>query len=132
MVDGYLAIAAGAAEVRDDDSTFDRDLRWFTLEPYVRLGASHYLALRYSEIGTYDAREGYHFDGKTFAGGNGAFGYDVRRFQRLGLGWGWNPNPRVRAKFELGRDWFDLIDSSQLDPENSDRTFAGVEIAVRI
>jgi len=91
---------------------------------------SWYTIIRYSEIGTYDGSAGHHFDGKTFAGGNAAFGFDTRRFQRLSIGLGWTPNLRVRVKFEVARDRFELIDVSTLIPDNGNRGFAGFEVAV--
>lgn len=126
----YLALSLGSAKANDSDPIFDRDFRWFSIEPSVKLNQDWYATLRYSEIGTYDSNEGYHFDGKTFAGGNAAFGYDTKRFQRTSIGVGWAPNPHVRAKFEIAKDRFELIDVSPLTPSNGDRGFAGLEIAV--
>ncbi len=126
----FLAFSLGSAEADDNDPIFDRDFRWFSIEPYLQLNNSWYVLLRYSEIGTYDSSAGYHFDGKTFAGGNSAFGYDTQRFRRMSAGLGWTPNPHVRAKFEIARDWFELIDVSPFTPRNKDRSFAGFEIAV--
>lgn len=131
-VNGYVALSAGRAEIDDKDPQFDRDFRWFAVEPLVTLGDQYYVVARYSEIGTYDDDEGYHFDGKTFAGGNTAFGYDTQRLRRLGLGFGWTPNPRLKAKVEIGKDWFDVIDASVLETNNSDRTFAALEVAVKL
>lgn len=128
--DAYLAVSYGAARAGDNDSSFDRDFQWFSFEPVIHIAKKWYAALRYSEIGTYDGAEGYHFDGKTFAGGNSAFGYDVQRFGRLSLGLGWVPNPHIRAKFEIARDRFELIDMSPISANNSDRGFAGFELAV--
>ena len=127
--DGYLAAALGAAKQDDPLADLDRDLRWLSIEPYLRLAPHWYTALRYSEIGTYDSRAGFHFDGKTFAGGNSAFGFDVQRFRRLGLGVGWTPHPRLTAKLEVGHDWFDLIETSNRRDGNS-RHFIGAEMAV--
>ena len=66
---------------------------------------------------------------KRFAGGNSAYGFDTKRFRRLGVGIGWQPNPRTRAKLEIGRDWFDLIDASNINKDD-DRNFVGLEMAV--
>ena len=128
--EAYLALAVGAAKSDDSDPLFDRDFRWFSIEPLLKFNTHWYATLRFSEIGTYDGGEGYHFDGKTFAGGNAAFGYDTQRFQRLSIGLGWTPNPHIRAKLEFGRDRFELIDVSALTPNNGNRSFAGFEIAV--
>ena len=128
---GYVTASVGMAKLDDSDPLFSRDFRWFAVEPYVQFNNGIYLVARYSEIGTYDDDEGYHFAGKTFAGGNESFGYDTKRFRRLGLGLGWRPNPRVRAKLELGKDWFELIDASLIDTQNENRNFLGLEIAVR-
>lgn len=129
MGQSYLAITAGWGRQDDELSLHDRDFRWFTVEPYLQLDNNIYVVLRYSEIGTYDGTEGYQFDGKTFAGGSSAFGYDIERFRRFGLGLGWQPNPRTRAKLEIGRDWFDLIDASALEKDDN-RNFIGIEMAV--
>jgi len=126
----HLALTFGLAKADDSDPLFDRDFRWFSVEPFLEFGKNWYAALRYSEIGTYESTEGYHFDGKTFAGGNSAFGYDAERFRRISIGLGWTPNPHVRAKLEIGRDLYELIDVSPLVPNNGDRSFAGFEIAV--
>lgn len=127
---GYLALSYGAAKQKDSAPGFDRDIRWFSIEPLYHLTQKIYLVARYSEIGTYDNNEGFHFDGKIFAGGNSAFGYDTKRLRRLGIGLGWMPAPRIRAKFEVGRDKFSLIDVSPLGTQNGDRRFVGAEVAV--
>lgn len=127
---GYLALSAGGASTQDDDPTFNRDMRWISVEPYFRLSDSWYAVLRYSEIDTDENDEGYHFDGKTFAGGNSAFGYDTQSLRRFSVGLGWTPNPHVRGKLEISRDRFKLIDASPLLPRNSDRNFVGLEMAV--
>lgn len=126
----YLALSLGSANADDTDPLFDRDFRWFSIEPFLQISNNWYTTLRFSEIGTYDGGEGYHFDGKTFAGGNTAFGYDTQRFRRISIGLGWTPNPHVRAKLEFAKDRFELIDVSPLIPNNGDRSFAGFEIAV--
>ncbi len=126
---GYLAASLGGASQDDNDSSFDRDLLWFSVEPFISYQNTWYAVARYSEIGTYDNMEGYHFDGKTFAGGNSTFGYDTMRFRRLAFGLGWMPNPRVRAKLEIGQDWFHLIDTSTLSAKNN-RKFIGAEVAL--
>ena len=127
---GYVAVTLGAAEQEDDDSTFDRSIRWFSIEPYLKFANNWYTVLRYSEIGTYDDDEGYNYKGKIYAGGDAVTSYDIERFQRLGIGLGWAPNPHIRAKLEIGKDWFKLIDASPLSGENDDREFAGFELAV--
>jgi len=126
---GYVSAWVGTAEQDDDDTPFERDFQWYGIEIFRELSANWYAVTRYSEIGTYDGDEGYHFDGKIYADGNSAFGYDTKRFRRFGIGVGFEPNPRVRVKFELGRDWFDLIDASPLTG-TGDREFAAAEIAV--
>lgn len=126
---GYVSAYFGTAQQDDDDTQFERDFQWYGIEVYRELSAKWYAVTRYSEIGTNDRDEGYHFDGKIYAGGNNSFGYDTKRFRRLGIGVGFEPNPRVRIKFELGRDWFDLIDASTLTG-TEDREFAAAEIAV--
>ncbi len=127
---GELWLSLGAASQNDDDDRFDRDLRWFAIQPFLQLNPNWYMVIRYSEIGTYDNAQGYHFDGKTFAGGNNAFGFAVRRFGRLGFSLGWTPNPHVTAKVEIGRDWFKLIDDAALLANNDGRSFFGLEVVV--
>ena len=128
---GYVALFYGRAFQDDDDPSFDRDLTWFSIEPLYNITSKIYAVMRYSEIGTYDADKGYHFDGKTTAGGNSTFGYDTKRFRRFALGVGWKPNPRTMVKIEAGRDWFDLIDSSLSTPGNDGRNLFGIELALR-
>lgn len=128
--DAYVWFALGAADIDDEDSSFSRNFRWFTIEPYVAINERWYGIIRYSEIGTYDDDEGYHFDGKIYAGGNAAFGYDTKRLKRFAIGLGWTPNPRVRGKLEISKDKFDLIDASVLPNESSGRTFVGLEVAI--
>jgi hypothetical protein len=130
-VEGRLALSFGAAKQDDNESAFDRDFRWFSVEPSVSFKRKWYAVARLSEIGTYDADQGYHFSAKIYAGGNAAFGYDTRRLRRLELGFGWTPNPNPRVKFEVGKDWFDLSDASPLSTNNDERTFAGVEVATK-
>ncbi len=128
---GHLALSYGKAFQDDPAPTFDRDLIWFTVEPLYNITRQAYAVMRYSEIGTYDSDKGYHFDGKTTAGGNSAFGYDTRRLRRLSLGLGWRPNPRTIVKLEVGSDWFDVIDVSPLDAKDDKRNLFGLEMALR-
>ena len=125
-----LAGSFGRAMVDDQDDTFDRDISWFSVQPHVTMTNSSYAVLRYSEIGTYDSDRGYHFDGKTTAGGNGSFGYDTERFRRLSVGVGWRPNPRVVVKGEVGYDWFDLIDGASTSGVGEDRLLTGGELVL--
>ncbi len=124
-----LGLTYGHASVDDDDSTFDRTFQWFRVEPRYDFTPKIYAVLRYSEIGTYDAKEGYHFDGVMIAGG-GTFGYDVRRFQRIAGGLGWRPNPHTTFKVEVGHDRYWLIDASPADPDAGDRTYFGAGVVV--
>lgn len=128
--DARLGLACGHGQVDDDVNTFDRDLTWFRIEPRYNLSEKVYLVLRWSEIGTYDSDEGYHFDGKIIAGGNAAFGYDTKRFRRLSAGLGWLPNPHTIVKLEVGQDKFEVIDASPFDPDDDDREFFGLEVVV--
>ena len=123
-----LDLAFGQAWIDDPRDAFDRRLTWFSAQPLYQLTDRVHVALRYSEIGTYDADKGYQIGGEFLAGGD-ALGYDTRRLQRFSLGMGWKPNPRTRVKFELSRDGFALIDTSPLEPGN-DRDSLVVELAV--
>ncbi|MFQ5653534.1 MAG: hypothetical protein ACE5GW_02240 [Planctomycetota bacterium] len=125
-----LALSYGRAFVNDSLGSFDRDITWFSVEPMVHFTDKLYAVARYSEIGTYSSHQGYHFDGKTTAGGNAAFGYDTSRFQRISFGLGWLPIPRLLLKAELGVDRFEVIDASPLDPDHKDRVLVGFELAV--
>jgi hypothetical protein len=125
-----VALSIGAATIEDDAPGFDRDLGWLSLQPSYDLPNDMYVVARYSEIGTYDADEGYHFDGKTIANGNSSFGYDTRRLQRISLGVGWKPNPKTILKFEVGRDRFHVINGSTFNPGDDDREFFGFELVL--
>lgn len=125
-----LAGSYGRAMVDDEDDAFDRDLSWFSVQPRLTMTQSSYAVLRYSEIGTYDSAQGYHFDGKTTAGGNASFGYDTERFKRLSIGVGWRPNPRVVVKGEVGYDWFDLIDGASTSGVGEGRLLSGAELVL--
>ena len=124
-----LELSFGQAFVDDPDYSFDRDLTWFSVQPRYNPTKKIYIVLRYSEIGTYNADEGYHLGGEFLAGGNEAFGYDAKRLQRFSLGLGWKPNPRTAIKLEVGRDQFEVIDTSPLNPSEDDRDFFGLEVA---
>ncbi len=126
----YLAASFGQAFVDDRDSTFDRRILWFSVEALYNFTRTIYGVLRYSEIGTYDSGDGYHADGKITAGGNAAFGYDTRRFQRLSLGIGWRPNPNVLLKAEVGGDRFEVVRASPFSPGDDDRWLAGAEVVL--
>jgi len=117
----------GQAAIDDDVSAFDRDLSWWHVLPRVRLNDELTLLVRYSEIGTYDSDEGYLFSGKPIAKGED-LGYDTSVLRRLSGGLSWSVNPHVTAKFEIGRDSFDLIDVSPLDDEDDERLFFGFEL----
>lgn len=119
----------GQAFLDDEVSFFDRDLSYFLLEPLFRITPGLYVALRYSEIGTYSSTEGYRLDGAFTAGGD-ELGYDTRRLGRAALALGWILGPNATVKMEVGRDHFDLIDGSPFDPENDERTYFGAEIVL--
>lgn len=128
--DASLALSFGHGSVDDRSNAFDRDFRWFSVEPRYEITPNLWAVARLSEIGTYDSDEGYHFDGEILAGGNEAFGYDTRRLQRISAGLGWKPNPRTILKLEIGRDRFWVIDSSPFQPADDRRDFLGFELVV--
>jgi hypothetical protein len=130
--DNYLAFSFGQAFVDDANSSFNRDLLWFSAEALHNFSTSSYGVVRYSEIGTYDANAGYHFDGKITAGGNSAFRYDTKRFQRLSLGLGYKPNPRTVIKSKVRWDKFDVINASPTTPGDDNRWLAGLEFVLAI
>ncbi len=127
---GSLDLSFGRAQVDDPVDAFDRDLTWFAVQPRWDFSSAFYAVARWSEIGTYDDDEGYHFDGKTLADGNAAFGFDARRLQRISVGVGWRPNPHTQVKLEVGRDRFEVIDASPLQPSADDRVFIGMQLVV--
>lgn len=126
----YISGSFGQAFQDDAEDVFDRDLRWHSIEALATAPRGVYAAARFSEIGTYDALRGFHFDGKPTAGGNGQLGYDVMRFRRVSLGVGWDPNPQVRIKVEVGQDDFDLIQAAAPDPSEG-RVLFGLGLTMR-
>ena len=125
---GHVSATFGSAQLIDRNPEFSRDWKWFSIEPLIKINNNIYGIFRLSEIGTYNNRKGYHFDGKTTAGGNNAFGYDTRRFRRVSMGVGWKPNPHLLLKAELSQDWFYLIDNSPFKPRNDQRGLIGFEM----
>lgn len=126
----YVQASFGQAWVDDAQAAFDRDFLWYSVEAHHELTDKVYAAARFSTIGTFDANEGYHFDGTITAGGNQTFGYDTREFQRVQLGLGVKPDQRTVVKFEGGYDRFVTIDGSPVDPKNGQRWFVGAELVV--
>jgi KaiC/GvpD/RAD55 family RecA-like ATPase len=124
-----VGLTAGHTALDDSVNAFDRSFRWFRVEPRYDITPTLYVDVRYSEIGTYDSAEGYHFDGLMIADG-GTFGYDVRRFRRVSGGIGWKANPHTLFKVEVGEDRFWLIDGSPLSADAGDRTFFGFDLTV--
>ncbi len=120
----------GRGRIDDAADTFDRDLTWFMVQPLYKVTKDVDAVARYSEIGTYDDAEGYHFDGEFLASGNAAYGYDAKRLTRLSVGLNWKINPRAKIKLEVGRDRYFTVDQSPLDPANDDRSHAALELAV--
>ena len=125
-----LELSLGRALVNDQEDAFDRDLTWFLMQPRYNFTENVHAVLRYSEIGTYDSGQGYRIGGEFLAGGNEAFGYDARRLQRFAAGLGWRLNFHTMVKLEVGRDWFEVIDSSPFDPGGDDRKVFALELAV--
>ena len=125
-----LGLTVGEAAVDDSVDAFDRNFRWMRFEPRYDISPSLFAVLRYSEIGTYDSDEGYHFDGLGIADAGTTFGYDVRRFQRIAGGIGWKSNPHTLVKAEIGRDRFWVIDGSPTDPDAGDRTYFAVGLVL--
>jgi hypothetical protein len=127
---GQFSATFGQARVDDRIDDFDRTISWFVAETVLRLSPSIYVGGRYSEIGTYASAEGYHFEGKATADGEAAYGYDVKRLQRMTFVAGWRPNPHVAVKLEVGDDRYDLIDASPDDPRDDSRLLLGGEVVL--
>ncbi len=125
---GHLSFSFGRTWLEDQAKEYNRQWTWYSVEPLMKITSRLNCILRYSVIGTFNSEKGYHFDGKTTAGGIKAFGYDTRRLKRMSFGVGWNPNPRLITKFEIGRDWFELIDGSPFNPRNDKRYLIGFEV----
>jgi len=123
-------ISFGRGRIDDAANAFDRDLTWFMIQSLYKITRDIHAVARYSEIGTYDDEEGYHFDGEFLAGGNAAYGYDAKRLSRFSLGINWRINPRTRIKLEVGRDRYYVIDASPFDPAGDNRSHAALEVAV--
>ncbi|HTF89788.1 MAG TPA: hypothetical protein VK843_15350 [Planctomycetota bacterium] len=124
---GSLRLQFGEAMIDDRASAFDRNLLWFSAEPAMRLSDKLSLILRYSQVATDDADEGYSFQGDVFGSGD-ALGYDMHRMERLACGILWTINPHAKLKLELGHDWIDLIAASPFDAENDERLYGAVEV----
>jgi hypothetical protein len=125
---GHVAFSLGNAYLKDQNSIYNRNFQWFSIEPLIKISRKGYCIVRFSEIGTYNQNEGYSFDGKTTAGGLKSYGFDTQRLSRLSVGGGWNLNPRLIIKIEVGRDWFELIDDSPFNPNNDQRYLVGFEM----
>ena len=123
-------LSFGRGSIDDAVNAFDRDLTWFMLQPLYKITRDVHAVARYSEIGTYDDEEGYHFDGEFLAGGNAAYGYDAKRLTRLSLGINWKINPRTHIKLEVGRDRYYVVDASPFDPTDDNRSHSALEVAV--
>lgn len=133
--DRYLKAQFGQIMVDDKISDFDRNIRYFLLEPKWNLGnwLAHkwYLVGRYSAVGTFNENKGFTFDGKPFAGGKSAFGYDVKALHRYAVGLGFQPNPRVALKLEYSLDDFRLIKASGKDGGSEGRDLIGFITSVK-
>ena len=123
-----LVLSLGHAFIDDADNAFDRKLTWFSVQPRYNLPKGIYIILRYSEFGTYDSDKGYLIDGGFLMDGRRTFGYDANRLQRFSAGAGWKLNPRTTIKLEAGRDRFEVIDGSPIDPSDDSRGFLGFEL----
>ena len=121
-----VALNFGQAKIEDIDP-FDRGLSWWQLLPRIRINDRLDALLRYSEIRTDDADEGYRFSGKPIAEGE-SLGYDTHSLRRLSAALCWTVNPHLIGKFEIGHDWFELIDASAQEDENDGRLYFGLEL----
>ena len=128
---GHLRLTFGQGFLEDNNSVFDPDWLFFTVEPLIQLNDSWYLVTRFSGIGTFENNKGYHFRGRPFANGTADFGDDAKSLLRFAVGLGYRPNPRTLVKLEYSRDDFEVIDSSTLNDSDEDRDLFGIQVAVR-
>ena len=133
--DRYVKAQFGSTYVDDDNSEFDRKIFYFQIEPKwnlgPRLGNKWYVVARVSAVGTFDEDKGYAFDGKPFAGGKSAFGFDTKALYRYAIGLGYWPNPRTLVKLEYSHDDFQAIAQSSLDDGAEQRDLFGVLVATK-
>lgn len=133
--DRYLKAQYGFAFVDDDQSAFDRSIHYVQIEPKWNLGPAFkhkaYLVGRFSAVGTFNQEEGYAFDGKPFAGGRSAYGFDVKALYRWALGLGYWVNPRTLVKLEYSVDDFHLIEQSSVNAEAEQRDLFGILVAAK-
>jgi hypothetical protein len=133
--DRYLKLQYGSLLVDDDRSAFDRLIHYAQIEPKwnlgPRVGNKWYVVGRWSAVGTFDEDEGYAFDGKPFAGGERAFGFDTKALYRWAIGLGYWPNPRTLIKAEYSFDDFRAIAQSPLDDEGEERDLVGVLVSTK-
>lgn len=124
-----VLVELGRADIADEAPGFDRELSWYSVEPRWKLAPKVTVALRWSEVGTFDDDEGYRLHG-SFIGFGTALGYDTQRLSRGSIGVAYDMNPHARVKLEVARDNFTLIDGSASDATNDDRTFYGLEVVL--
>ncbi len=133
--DRYVKLQWGSVWIDDKDPFFDRKLYYAQVEPKWNLGSRFankvYVVARASAIGTFDDDEGYGFDGKPFADGKAAFGFDTKALYRWAIGLGYWANPRLLMKLEYSRDDFQTIDGSPTSNTSEDRDLIGAVMAVR-
>lgn len=133
--DRYLKAQTGFAFVDDDGSAFDRRIHYVQVEPKWNLGPRFanrlYLVGRFSAVGTFNEDKGYAFDGKPFAGGASAFGFDTKALYRWAVGLGYWLNPRTLLKVEYARDDFQTIRGSSLDDGAEQRDLVGALVATK-
>jgi hypothetical protein len=125
----YVRAAFGQAFL-DQRGGNDPLLSWATLETRWDVCPRLYLAGRLSSIWTRDDGDGYQFGGYPVSHGDVDFGFLTHRFTRLSLCLGWLPNPRTIVKFEVGHDWFDLVEGAGIDTHNGARWYLGVQAVV--
>lgn len=121
-----LGLQVGGAMIDDDVGAFDRTLVWLEVEPAVHFTPRLSAHVRYSQIGTDDADEGYLLQGDIFGAGD-ELGYDTHRMQRLACGLSWVLDPHARIKLEVGHDWYDVIPGSSFDAANDERLYWAIE-----
>ena len=119
----WIHASAGVAQVDDRVDSFDREFGWWTLEPSWEIDETWRATLRWSGVSTFDAGEGYQFEGRPYGNGVATYGFDLTRAQRLAACVTCTFAPGLIGKIEAGFDDFVATNQSAL-PDDTREFFA--------